>query len=57
MEGYFITKDQLDEINHYKRMFELNAEHIADLILSKKTLKNEAKHLLQTSHSLEQSIH
>lgn len=23
MEGkYFITKDQLDEINHYKRMFE-----------------------------------
>lgn len=28
---YFITTEQLDTIEHYKRMFELNAGYIQDL--------------------------
>lgn len=28
---YFITQEQLENIEHYKRMFELNADYIKDL--------------------------
>jgi hypothetical protein len=33
---YFISQDQLEIIEHYKRMFELNADKIKDLCSSEK---------------------
>lgn len=33
---YFITQEQLDLIEHYKRMFELNASNIKELCDSEK---------------------
>jgi hypothetical protein len=34
--NYYITQDQLENIEHYKRMFELNAETIQQLCNSEK---------------------
>jgi hypothetical protein len=31
MKGYLITQEQIEKLEHYKRMFELNAELIKDL--------------------------
>ena len=36
MKQYKITQEQLEDIEHYKRMFELNAEYIKDLCSSEK---------------------
>lgn len=36
MSKYFITQEQLEQIEHYKRMFELNADLIQDLCKSKR---------------------
>lgn len=33
---YLITQDQLEQIEHYKRMFELNADLVRDLCNSEK---------------------
>jgi hypothetical protein len=35
-ENYYITQEQLETIEHHKRMFELNAELIQQLCNSKK---------------------
>lgn len=36
MSQYLISEEQLDKIEHYKRMFELNAEKIQSLCNSEK---------------------
>ena len=36
MKGYLITQEQIEKIEHYKRMFELNAEIIQDLCHSER---------------------
>ena len=35
-QKYLITEDQLEQFEHYKRMFELNAELIQDLCSSER---------------------
>ena len=35
-QKYLITEDQLEQLEHYKRMFELNAELIQDLCSSER---------------------
>lgn len=35
-QKYFITKEQLEDIAHFKRMFELNADLVRDLCNSEK---------------------
>jgi hypothetical protein len=37
MKKYYLTQEQFDLLEHYKRMFELNAETIRDLCSSEKT--------------------
>lgn len=36
VKKYLITEDQLEQIEHYKRMFELNAELVKDLCTGEK---------------------
>jgi len=36
MKGYIITQEQLEQIEHFKRMFEHNAELIKDLCSGEK---------------------
>jgi hypothetical protein len=36
MKNYLITQEQLEQIEHYKRMFELNAELIQELCHNEK---------------------
>ena len=36
MKGYLITQEQLEKIEHYKRMFEVNAEIIQELCHSER---------------------
>ena len=36
MKGYLITQEQLEQIEHYQRMFELNAELVQELCHSEK---------------------
>lgn len=36
-KDYYISKEQLETITHYKRMFEVEAENIYDLCASEKS--------------------
>ena len=31
MKGYLVTQDQIEKIEHYRRMFDVNAELVKDL--------------------------
>jgi len=36
MKGYLVTQEQLEKIEHYKRMFEVNAEIVQELCSSER---------------------